>query len=563
MLETVFDYVIAGAGSAGCVLARRLSDAGHQVLLLEVGPSDKSWIIRMPAGLRSAFKPTSKYNWWFYTEQQRHLNGRQIQQPRGRVLGGSSSINGMTWLRGHPLDYERWEAEGAKGWGWSDCAPYFKKIESRAGSSPFRGHSGPIRAQRQEDLGTLNAAFLEAGQQAGFPLTEDVNGYQQEGVSRFEMSVRDGIRNSSAYGYIHSQPANKNLKILLNCEVQQINFQLDKQNIELNRAIGLKIRHQGRVFDVGARRETILSCGVFGSPQVLMLSGIGPAEHLREQGIVCHTNRKGVGENLQDHLECHIQIETKEPISLNRELQLHRMLWAGMQWFGFKKGVASVNQCHVGAFLNSSPATPHPDIQFHFFPVFFDKNWIPVSTTYGYRIGVGPMRPTSRGTVRLRSRNVADPLRIDPNYMATEEDWRVMREAMRLGIEFSQQPALRRFNSREDTPGSHIRSGEALDSFIREDASSAYHPCGTCRMGPASDPMAVVSPDLKVHGVEGLRVIDASVFPSVPSANINAATIMLAERASDLVLGKQPLPPENLPFSHRVTAPPEKSELYA
>ena len=422
-MQSEFDYVIAGAGSAGCVLARRLSDAGHKVLLIEVGGSDSSWIIRMPAGLRSAFKPTSKYNWWYHTEEQRHLNNRRIQQPRGRVLGGSSSINGMTWLRGHPLDYDRWEAEGATGWSWADCAPYFKKIESSTVASPYRGQDGPIRAQRQESLSPLNAAFLEAGRQAGFALTDDVNGYRQEGVSRFEMSVRNGIRNSSAYGYLHSLGEHPNLSIWLGCEVQRV-------TLEGRRATGLQIRRKNKVVEVRAQCETLLCSGVFGSAQLLMLSGIGPAEHLREHDLACAVDLPGIGQNLQDHLECHIQVETREPISLNRELQPHRMLWAGIQWFGLRKGVAAVNQCHVGAFLNSSPGTPHPDIQFHFFPVFFDKDWIPVSTTYGYRIGVGPMRPTSRGSVRLRSNKVADPLRIDPNYMATEEDWRVMREAM-------------------------------------------------------------------------------------------------------------------------------------
>lgn len=538
---TEFDYVIAGAGSAGCVLARRLSDAGHTVLLLEVGPSDKSWIIRMPAGLRSAFKPSSKYNWWYYTEEQAHLNKRRLQQPRGRVLGGSSSINGMTWLRGHPMDYDRWEHEGAKGWSWADCAPYFKKIESSAIASRYRGQNGPIRAQRQEHLSPLNAAFLQAGQQAGFSLTDDVNGYQQEGVSRFEMSVRDGIRNSAAYGYLHALGEHPNLTIWLGCEVQKITLQG-------SRATGFEVRYQNRRVKVTARREAIASCGVFGSAQLLMLSGIGPAAHLREHGIACHANLPGVGQNLQDHLECHIQVETKEPVSLNRELQPHRMLWAGAQWFGLKKGVAAVNQCHVGAFLNSAASTPHPDIQFHFFPVFFDKNWIPVSTTYGYRIGVGPMRPTSRGAVRLRSAKVSDPLLIDPNYMATDEDWHVMREAMRLGLEFASQPALKRYNYREDTPGPHIRGAKAMDAFIREDAASAYHPCGTCKMGQPDDPMTVVDSQLRVIGIENLRVIDASVFPSVPSANINAATIMLAEKASDILLDNPALPQEALPF---------------
>ncbi|MPW21578.1 choline dehydrogenase [Paraburkholderia sp. CNPSo 3157] len=532
MSEAVeFDYVIGGAGSAGCVLARRLADAGNKVLLIEAGPRDNSWVIRMPAGLRSIFKPNSRYNYWFETAPQRNLNNRRIQQPRGRVLGGSSSINGMTWLRGHPLDYERWEQEGATDWGWTDCLPYFRKIERSDVVSAYRGTDGFIHAQRQEHLCPLNQAFLDAGVEAGFPLTDDVNGSRQEGVSRFEMSVDHGIRNSASYGYLHSRQDDGNLTIWTQSTINQI-------NLIGNRATGFKVVHGDSVVNVTARKETLLCAGVFGSPQLLMLSGIGPVDHLKEKGILPRVELPGVGENLQDHLECHIQIETREPVSLNRELQLHRMLWAGVQWFGFKSGVASVNQCHVGAFLKSAPHIPHPDIQFHFFPVFFNKDWIPTRQTNGYRIGVGPMRPTSRGRVRLKSMHAEDPLSIDPNYMDTEEDWRVMRESVRLGLLFSRQPAFRRFHYREDMPGVDVSAIAAVDEFIRRDASSAYHPCGTCKMGAKHDSSAVVGPDLKVRGVERLRVIDASVMPSVPSANINAATIMLAERASDLVLGR-------------------------
>ena len=542
MSEAVeFDYVIGGAGSAGCVLARRLADAGNRVLLIEAGPRDNSWMIRMPAGLRSIFKPSSRYNYWFETEPQRNLDGRRIQQPRGRVLGGSSSINGMTWLRGHSLDYERWEQEGAAGWGWKDCLPYFRKIERSDVSSAYRGTDGFIHAQRQEHLSALNQAFLDAGVEAGFPLTDDVNGFRQEGVSRFEMSVDHGIRNSASYGYLHSRKDDGNLTIWTQSTLKQINL-ID------NRATGFKVLRGGSVVNVTARKETLLCAGVFGSPQLLMLSGIGPADHLIEKGIVPRVALPGVGENLQDHLECHIQIETREPVSLNRELQLHRMLWAGAQWFGFKSGVASVNQCHVGAFLKSAPHIAHPDIQFHFFPVFFNKDWIPTRHTNGYRIGVGPMRPTSRGRVRLRSRQPEDSLSIDPNYMDTEEDWRVMRESIRLGLLFSRQPAFRRFHYREDMPGVDVSATAAVDEFIRLDASSAYHPCGTCKMGTNHDESAVVGADLRVKRVERLRVIDASVMPSLPSANINAATIMLAERASDLLLGRPMMQAEPLKF---------------
>ena len=544
-MHTSFDYIIAGAGSAGCVLARRLSDAGHQVLLLEAGASDKSWILQMPAGLRSAFKPTSKYNSWFYTTPQKHLNNRQIQQPRGRVLGGSSSINGMTWLRGHALDYDRWAQQGATGWQWENCLPYFKKLETAPhGDAAYRGKSGPMHAQVQQKLSPLNAAFLKACAQAGHPITDDVNGFAQFGGSRFEMSVKNGIRNSASYGYLHSQSHIKrtNLTIWTHCQVLKV-------NLEGTQATGFQVFYKGQTINLTARKETLLSAGVFASPQLLMLSGIGPQAHLAQHQIPCVVDLPGLGENLQDHLECHIQIETKQPVSLNKELQPHRMLWAGLQWFGFKKGVASVNQCHVGAFLNSSAKVAHPDIQFHFFPVFFDKNWIPVPTTYGYRIGVGPMRPTSRGNVRLQSTKVTDPMLIDPNYMATDADWRVMRESMRLGLEVAGQSAFKLYHHKQVTPGPLITSAKAMDDFIREDVSSAYHPCGTCKMGADTDIMAVVNDQLQVRGIENLRVIDASVMPSVPSANINAATIMLAERACDMLLGKPMLAAQSPPIA--------------
>ncbi len=552
MMQTTFDYIIAGAGSAGCVLARRLSDAGHQVLLLEEGGNDASWILQMPAGLRSAFKPSSKYNSWFYTSPQKHLNGRKIQQPRGRVLGGCSSINGMTWLRGHAQDYNRWAEQGADGWQWQNCLPYFKKLENAPHvKSPYRGNLGPMHAQVQSQLSPLNAAFLEACTQAGHPISDDVNGYQQYGASRFEMSVKDGIRNSASFGYLHQQKAAKaeltNLTVLTHCKVLKVNLQGTK-------ATGVQVFYKGATHTFSAQKETLLSSGVFASPQLLMLSGIGPSEQLKSHQIPCVADLQGVGENLQDHLECHIQIETKQALSLNRELQPHRMLWAGMQWFGFKKGVASVNQCHVGAFLNSDAKVAHPDVQFHFFPVFFDKNWIPVPTTYGYRIGVGPMRPTSRGSVRLQSNKASDAMLINPNYMATQEDWQVMRQAMLLGLEVAQQPAFKPYHHKEHTPGPLIRTGQAMDDFIRDDAASAYHPCGTCKMGKASDVQAVVNNQLQVLGIENLRVVDASVMPSVPSANINAATIMLAERASDMILGQPGLPPENLPFHYNYNA---------
>ena len=349
----------------------------------------------------------------------------------------------------------------------------------------------------QHKLSPLNAAFLSACAEAGHPITDDVNGFSKFGGSRFEMSVKNGIRNSASYGYLHSQSHIKrtNLTIWTHCQVLKV-------NLEGTQATGFQVFYKGQTINLTARKETLLSAGVFASPQLLMLSGIGPQAHLAQHQIPCVVDLPGLGENLQDHLECHIQIKTKQPVSLNKELQPHRMLWAGLQWFGFKKGVASVNQCHVGAFLNSSAKVAHPDIQFHFFPVFFDKNWIPVPTTYGYRIGVGPMRPTSRGNVRLQSTKVTDPMLIDPNYMATDADWQVMRESMRLGLEVAGQSAFKPYHHKQITPGPLITSAKAMDDFIREDVSSAYHPCGTCKMGADTDIMAVVNDQLQVRGIK-------------------------------------------------------------
>lgn len=543
-MQKAYDYIIVGAGTAGCTLAKRLSANGrYSVLLLEHGPDDRNWILQMPAGLRSAFKPTSKFNYWFRTTPQKHLNGREIDQPRGKALGGSSSINGMTFLRGNPLDYDNWaEVEGCSGWSFADCLPYFKKFERRDGpADEHRSTDGLVGVKSQQVLSPLNAAFLEAGQQAGHDLTPDVNGYRQEGVSSFEMSVENGIRSSSARAYLHSQRYGNNLEVKTRVKVLRV-------VIKKGRAQGVEFAKGRRVQTVEAKREVILSAGVFGTPQILMLSGIGPQAHLHDHGIDVLHDAPMLGGNLQDHLEAHIQVETDQPVSLNKYLKPHLMLWAGVQWFGWKGGVAAVNQCHVGAFLRTGAEVTHPNIQFHFFPVFFGPNWIPDPSKNGYRLGAGPMRPESRGTVRLASADPNDSLLIDPNYLATERDRYEMREGLKLGRELLAQEAFKGFRKREDLPGNNVQTDAELDAFIREDASSAYHPCGTARMGADGDERAVVDLDLRLRGVDGLRVVDASVIPAVPSANINAATFMIAEKAADIILGNTPLPPEHVPY---------------
>lgn len=543
-MQKAYDYIIVGAGTAGCVLARRLSEGGSfRVLLLEHGGDDRSWIIQMPAGLRSAFKPTSKYNYWFKTTPQRHLNNREIDQPRGKTLGGSSSINGMTFLRGNPRDFDDWaDAEGCAGWSFADCLPYFKKFERRDGAADaFRSDSGMVGVKTQQDLSPLNAAFLKAGAQAGHHVTDDVNGFRQEGFCRFEMSVRDGYRESSARAYLHNQPKQPNLDIVTGAKVLRV-------LIERDRAVGVELSIRGRVSQVRAEREVIMAAGVFGTPQILMLSGLGPEAQLKQHGIRVLADAPMLGENLHDHIEAHIQVETDQPVSLNKYLKPHLMVWAGMQWFGWKGGVAAVNQCHVGAFLRTAPEVTHPNIQFHFFPILFGPNWIPDPAKNGYRLGAGPMRPQSRGTLRLASANPDDAPLIDPNYLATERDRTEIREGLKIGREVLAQDAFKEFHRREDLPGALIRTDAELDEFIRHDASSAYHPVGTARMAADGDDRGVVDLELRFRGVDGLRVVDASVIPAVPSANTNACVFMIAEKAADLILGRPALPASNVDY---------------
>jgi choline dehydrogenase len=539
-----YDYVIVGAGSAGCVTAGRLSEKTDlRVLLIEQGPRNTSWTVRVPGGLRENFKPGARYMRWYPTVPQNGLNRRIINHPRGIGLGGSSLVNGMVYLRGSPHDYERWDAEGAEGWSYANVLPYFKRMETRSeGADEYRGECGPVGVRRQELLHPLNEAFLNAGREAGFPATDDANGFQQEGFCRFDMNVDRGYRSSASYAFIEKCGPRPNLEIRTGAIVRRIIF-------KARRAVEVEYRVGTRNMSARVDREIIVSAGAIGSPQLLLLSGIGPADELNKLGIVVVQDLPGVGKNLQDHLELDLQWECRQPITINGLLRPHKMALIGLQWLLFKTGVAAVNQCHVGAFVRSRPEIVHANIQFHFFPVCFD-GWVPRRDRHGLRVGAGPMRPTSRGTLALRSDDpLANPI-LDPNYLATDNDRREMREAYALIQEIVAQKSFDPYRGNPLEPTIMPTTKAGIDELIRNLSGSGFHLCGTCKMGGDMDQMAVVDAQTRVRGIEGLRIVDGSVIPSMISSNLNAPIMMIGERASDLILGTHPAKPEQIPF-HR------------
>jgi choline dehydrogenase len=535
------DFVIVGAGSAGCALAYRLSESGASVLVIEHGGSDIGPFIQMPGALSYPMNMPI-YDWGFQSEPEPHLGGRRLATPRGKVIGGSSSINGMVYVRGHARDFDTWAEMGADGWSYADVLPYFKRMEAwdsggHGGDPAWRGIDGPLHVTRGPRKNPLYRAFVEAGRQAGYQLTDDYNGEKQEGFGPMDQTVWKGRRWSTANAYL--RPALKRP----NCEL--VRGLAEKVEITEGRATGVRIRRGGSTQVIRARREVILAASSINSPKLLMLSGIGAGAHLASHGIQVVADRPGVGANLQDHLELYIQMAASQPITLYSYWNLWGKARVGAQWLFTRTGLGASNQFESAAFIRSKAGVEYPDIQYHFLPMAVRYDGRAAAEGHGFQAHVGPMRSTSRGAITLKSADPRQAPRIVFNYMSQPEDWADFRTCIRLTREIFAQEAFAPYVKHEIQPGAAVQSDDELDAFIREHAESAYHPCGTCRMGRRDDRMAVVDPTAKVIGVDGLRVADSSIFPLITNGNLNAPTIMAGEKAADHILGRNPLPPSN------------------
>jgi len=540
-IETVYDYIIVGAGSAGCVLANRLTeDADVRVLVIEAGPPDRSVFIHMPSAFAYPLADDT-YNWAYESEPEPFMDQRRVHCPRGRVIGGSSSINGMVYIRGHALDYDAWAShKGLEDWSYARCLPYFRKSETRAlGGDDYRGDSGPLHVSTGACRNPLYQAFIDAGKQAGYPVTVDMNGYQQEGLGRMDMTVHKGRRWSAAMAYLRPAMKRRNLEVVSRTLVTRVHF-------EGTRATGVEVARGGRLRNLRASREVILCGGAINSPQLLQLSGIGNPDELRRLGLRVVSPLKGVGENLQDHIEAYVQYACKEPITLYAAMNPLAKLKIGLQWMLFGSGLGATNHFESGGFIRSEAGVKHPDLQYHFLPMAVSYDGKAPATCHGFQAHIGPMRPTSRGHVKLRSASAKDAPRILFNYMGTEQDRKEMRSGVRLTREIFAQPAFDRFRGDPISPGPEIQSDAQIDAFIRAKAESAFHPSCTCRMG--TDEMAVTDGAGRVHGVQGLRVVDASIMPNVVSGNLNVPTIMLAEKLADTIRQRKPLKASDAPF---------------
>jgi choline dehydrogenase len=539
MTPATYDFIIVGAGSAGCVMADRLSaDGKNSVLLLEFGGSDRGPFIQMPSALSYPMN-MNLYNWGFETDPEPHLGGRRLATPRGKVVGGSSSINGMVYVRGHARDFDTWEEMGAKGWGFRHVQPYFKRMEhSHGGEDGWRGTNGPMHVTRGARSNPLYQAFIEAGRQAGYPVTQDYNGHQQEGFGPMEMTVHRGVRWSAANAYIRPALKRPNMKLETYALAHRI-------LLDGRRAIGVEYDVAGEVKRAHARREVIIAASSINSPKLLQLSGIGAPDTLKAAGIDVVHALPGVGENLQDHLEIYFQLMSKEPVTLHSKLNWFSKGMIGLEWMLFGTGLGATNHFESCGFIRSRAGIEYPDIQFHFLPAAMRYDGKAAFNKHGFQVHVGPMRSKSRGFVRIRSIDPRESPRILFNYLSHPDDLVEWRSCTRLTREIMAQPAMERYAGAEIQPGKVVKTDDQIDAFIREHCESAYHPCGTCKMGSPQDPMAVVDAECRVIGIANLRVADSSIMPQVTNGNLNAPTLMIGEKASDHILGRDPLPPSN------------------
>lgn len=532
-----YDFIIIGAGSAGCVLANRLSaDPSHKVLLIEAGGRDANPLFRLPMLMGKLFH-SGIYNWHYHTEPEPFLNGRSLYWPRGKVLGGTSTINGMIYVRGNRHDYDRWAQMGSSGWSYDEVLPAFRRSEAHVQRrDEYHNGEGELTVCRARGWNTLLDVFNEAGGQAGHPINDDFNGADQEGFGRYDFTISKGKRCSTAYAFLRPVKSRRNLTIVTRAQTQRI-------IVENGRAVGVEFRQKNGIRRVHADREVILSAGVVNSPQILMLSGIGPADELAKFNIRSVQDLPGVGKNLQDHVDCVMAYECPQPVTLYSDLRADKLTWSVIQGMLFGKGIATTFPYEAGAFVKSRSDLTAPDIQLHFMPALektanlhfpnpFKK--VPVEANHGFSIRVGPVNPESRGEITLRSDNPMEPPKINANYLQTDFDVRTMIDAIRMTREIINQKAFDKYRGRELAPGPTVDSDGDMVKWLRANAMTTFHPVGTCKMG--NDLMAVVDNRLKVRGIDGLRVADASIMPIISSGNTNAPAIMIGERAADFIL---------------------------